>query len=184
MDVFDFVKKWEGGVSRNPADSAAADPVPGIYNGKTGWHTNKGVTWTTFKSLSQKLGYSATPELFFLMPDDIWKKIAKNGYWDPFMLDTLPKTRVAYCIFTWAWGSGVGGAARELTKFQKNKMGILINNNTHAEIVANFKTSFMSDEQLFGMLCDEREAFFRGLNKPQFLQGWLNRLNDFRRTFK
>lgn len=182
MDVFAFVEKWEGGLSNNPKDKASADPVPGTYKGKTGWHTNKGITWATFKSLAGKLGYSPTPEVFFAMPADVWKKIAKNGYWDAFGLDALSKTRVSNCVFTWAWGSGVGGTTTQLIKFQRAHMGVQAQTLSRTQLVSNFEKSSLTDAQLFVMLCDWREAYFRSLNSP-FLQGWLNRLNDFRKTF-
>ena len=56
--IMPFVRKWEGGLSNNKSDNASKNPSPCEYNGKKGWHTNKGVTWTTFKG-SANLGYTA-----------------------------------------------------------------------------------------------------------------------------
>lgn len=184
MDIFEFTRKWEGGLSRNPDDSAAFDPVPASYRDRLGWHTNKGVTWSTFKSLSGRLGYVPTPDLFFRMPDDIWARIAKNNYWDAFHLDKMTKKRTAICIFNWAWGSGIRGACSRLARFQRTKMGVVDTTLSNSEIVFNFEKSELTDKKLFEMLCDQREEDFRAMNKPMFLNGWLNQLNDFRKTFR
>ena len=73
-----WIKKWEGGLSKSKSDYASKFPVP---DGSS-YHTNEGVTWKTFETLAPKLSYSATPQLFYAMPDDVWGKIFKYGYWD------------------------------------------------------------------------------------------------------
>src|SRR5574338_1164262 len=65
----DFVKhilSWEGGLSNDPDDrSAAACVQPGQY------HTNKGVTFCTFKALAPRLDISpVTYEKFIKMTDE------------------------------------------------------------------------------------------------------------------
>ena len=45
-----FTKKWEGGLSRDKNDSASSYPCPTPYKGKTGYHTNAGITYKTWVS--------------------------------------------------------------------------------------------------------------------------------------
>jgi hypothetical protein len=44
---FDYIKKWEGGLSHNQKDSASRNPVPSTpaHPNPKGTHTNVGVTW-------------------------------------------------------------------------------------------------------------------------------------------
>jgi hypothetical protein len=78
--IVSFIKTKEGGLSSATTDTASNNPS-NCGNGKNGkpYHTNKGVTWSTFKGLSAKLGYSATCDNFIKMPDSIWGKIYKDG---------------------------------------------------------------------------------------------------------
>ena len=49
-DYVAFTKKWEGGLSRDVSDSASKNPCPTPFNGKSGWHTNVGITYAVWRS--------------------------------------------------------------------------------------------------------------------------------------
>lgn len=182
-----FIKKWEGGLSRNQNDEASAHPAPWTYQGKTGWHTNKGITYTTFVSLAPKLGYAVTPENFFQMPDALWLKILKEGYVKGFPIDKIAHLpRIQAVIITWAWGSGISSATTRLANFQREVMGINDSNITREEIVNNFKAKInpANEREWFLKLCDRRLADFKKM--PTWSAngvGWTNRLNDFIQQF-
>ena len=102
LDTFiKFTKKWEGGLSRDTHDSASAYPNPLTHRNKTGWHTNKGITYKVWESV---YGEDKARD-FFKMPDKMWWKIMKTRYWDAVKGDLLP---VSIAIYTTgiAWGSG------------------------------------------------------------------------------
>lgn len=173
-----LIIKWEGGLSRNPADTASKNPAPWPYNGVTGWHTNKGVTYATFLNLANKVGYQVNPQNFFVMPDKIWDGIFKIGYWDPWNLDKMNSQAIADTLACFAWGSGVTGSFRSIQKYLATK-GITVNNTLEAVQAFN-KLSILNEEKTFLELIDWREKFFRSLNQPIFLRGWLNRLEDIK----
>lgn len=182
-----FIQKWEGGLSRDPADPASGFPAPWVYKGQTGWHTNKGITYKTFKSNAARLGYADTPENFFEMPDWIFLSILKNVYASGYPLhkiDHLP--RIQAVIITWAWGSGLQGSENYLADFQRDEMGIKDSNITKAEIVQNFaaKITPLNEKQWFEKLSARRLADFQNMSGwGRFGKGWSNRLNDFKKTF-
>lgn len=184
--LFPFIKKWEGGLSRALTDTASAYPCPDVYDGKYGWHTNKGITWQTFKSLAH-LGYSATSKNFFEMPDDIWVKIAKEGYWKPFNLDTINHLpRIQAVIFSWAWGSGLGGAEIRLARWQRDYFKVQDNNITKHEITENFKkyVTPANELKIFNALCDRRLEDFKKMSTWNANgKGWSRRLDAFRLLF-
>ncbi len=108
----------EGGISKDPRDNAARNPVPD----GSGYHTNKGVTWSAFAMLAPKLGYAATPELFYKMPREVWLKIWKVGFWDAVKGDKINSQAVADMISDIAYNSGPGRAA-QLTQRALNNLG-------------------------------------------------------------
>jgi lysozyme family protein len=96
------IMRSEGGLSKNPNDSASKWPVPD----GSGYHTNKGITWLTFSSNARRLGYEATPKLFYDMPQHIWERITKQLYWDVIKGDQIRSQSVATMLVDWYFGSG------------------------------------------------------------------------------
>lgn len=173
-----FIQKWEGGLSRNPADTASRNPAPWPYNGQTGYHTNKGVTYSTFASLAPQLGYTITPENFFTMPALIWDGIFKIGYWNPWELDRMRSQIIADFIADFAYMSGTQGSFNSIKKYLAGK-GISVSTRGQAVDALN-KLSLGNEQQIFTELVAHREAFFKSLNQPTFINGWLNRLNNLK----
>ncbi|GAB5417618.1 MAG: hypothetical protein Crog4KO_26030 [Crocinitomicaceae bacterium] len=182
-----FIKKWEGGLSRKLSDTASRNPSPWRYNGVTGWHTNKGVTYETFVSLSKRVGYAVTANNFFNMSSKLWMRILFEGYMKPYPLEQLKHLpRIQAVIITWAWGSGLAGSERRLANFQREVMGIVDGNISKTEIVENFKRRInpRNERKWFNLLCDRRaEDFMKMSTFGANGRGWLRRLADFRATF-
>ena len=175
--IVPFIIKWEGGLSSNPNDTASKDPSPCKSNSGRFYHTNKGITWKTFKSLADRLGYKADCATFIKMPTSVWNKIYKVGYWDPMQCDKIKSQVVANALASWAWGSGVTGAKNSAYKFLANE-GEAVSNWTQA--VAKFNELAKQDEKiLFARLTAHRMKFYQSLGQPTFIKGWTNRLNDF-----
>lgn len=171
-----FIQKWEGGLSRNTTDTASNNPAPWPYKGITGYHTNKGVTYTTFVSLAPKLGYAVTAENFFTMPDKIWDAIFKVGYWDTWYLDKMNSQAIADLIADFSWGSGANGSFQSIRGYLKNK-GVIVESRLEAVEAIN-KLAFMNETDIFQELVSWRAAFFKGLSTySTFGKGWMNRLN-------
>jgi lysozyme family protein len=180
--IIPHVLKWEGGLSRNPADSASKNPAPCAYNGKTGYHTNKGVTYTTFTSLAKSLNYDPTCENFFIMPEDIFLKIFKTGYWNGFKLDEYKSQKIANVIVSWAWASGAYGAYKQLKKFFEKQYNVKLV-GTYNENINTIKDLFNKETEIdetavYNKLIEAYRNFYISLNQPTFIKGWLNRLTD------
>ena len=106
-----YIQKAEGGLSRATTDTASKSPSPFEHNGKTGWHTNRGITWDTFKGLSNKAGYAVNKDNFIFMPDNIWLKIYRVGFWDAARGVLYTSQPIANAVVDWAWASGTGQRA-------------------------------------------------------------------------
>lgn len=165
-----FVLRWEGGIANDPDDS--------------GGLTNKGITFETFKKLSKTvLGKEPTKDnLLNMTANDaalfvkyFWDKATNNN--------SINSQKVAEAITNWHWGTGVFG----LMEFQR-----LLNEKFNAGLkvdgVIGIKTvtaaNKINPDKLFIEMIKARKEFFENLAKKRpkdakFLQGWLNRLNDF-----
>lgn len=179
-NIVPFFLKWEGGLSRDTKDSASNNPAPWPYKGLTGWHTNKGITYTTFVTMAPRMGYDITPDNFFIMPNEIWGKIMKGGYWDPYQLDDMQSQAIADTVVSWAWGSGIVGSFKQFKKYLATKN---INVNIHTDVTRAFNelVNASNEEKIFLELAEWRANYFKSLNQPHWLQGWLNRLEEFKK---
>lgn len=176
-DFVKFIQLKEGGLSRDKSDNAAIYPSPYAIADKSGkvhtdWHTNKGVTYKTFETLSKKLGYTNNAENFKKMPNDIWFKIFSDGYYDDFK-DLTSSGLINLYVSTWAWGSGVGGAKSLLKKIGTD-LQTMIDKEGEAKTLE--------------FLVKERIKFYERLAKSKsqnekFLQGWKNSALSFYKNF-
>ncbi len=171
--MISWIKKWGGWSQQGHDRLCFKDPVPD----GSGYHTNKGVTWTTFKSLASKLGYTATPELFYKMPDDVWGKIFKIGYWDPIWGDQIKSQGIAETMADWAWGAGPGTAVKNLKKY----LGVA---QTTSMDTATLNLLNSKDEKTFLKgLSDYKLTWYTSLpGQSANYAGWKNRLNDLYKT--
>lgn len=184
-DIIPFIKKSEGGLALSTTDTASKNPSPCVYNGKKGWHTNKGIQWISFENNASKLGYNPSCDNFIQMPESIWNKIYKKSYWDAFYLDEMKSQPIANTIVSWAWGSGVGGAYRSLAKFMNEKYeknySTSYSSSRAKQIVSDINelTSKKGDSKMFNQLSDWRKDFFISTGQNANIKGWLNRLDSF-----
>jgi lysozyme family protein len=184
--IVSFIKTKEGGLSSATTDTASNNPS-NCGNGSNGkpYHTNKGIQWSTFKGLSSKLGYSATCDNFIKMPDDIWGKIYKDGYWNPIQGDRIQNQAIANTFVEMAWGSGVGsntssrGAIGYLKNFFKSKYNKSFDNITQIVDYVNELDNNGQTPELFEKLYDFRKSLYTSFNQPSNLKGWVNRLDAF-----
>jgi lysozyme family protein len=184
--IVNFIKSKEGGLSSATTDTASNNPsnCGKGSNGKS-YHTNKGVTWSTFKGLSSKLGYSASCDNFLKMPNDIWGKIYKDGFWNPMQGDRINNQAIANTFVEMAWGSGVGsntstkGAIAHLKRFFKSKYNKDLDTISQVVDYANELDEQGKTPELFEKLYDFRKGYYQSLNQPSNLKGWINRLDAF-----
>jgi lysozyme family protein len=182
-DAVEFIKKWEGGLTGHPADSASSFPAPcgndPRYNAP--YHTNKGITWRTYTSAVT----SPSCDEFLVMPDAVWLYIWKAKYWDAVLGDAIKNQAIANAYASWAWGSGVTGANNLMISMLTSKYGYTmaqVASPYNRVIVLNELTARDGGAELFKTMIETREQFFRSLSSfSTFGNGWLNRLEEFKR---
>jgi hypothetical protein len=174
--IIGLTKKEEGGLSRATTDTASRYPSPYEHNGKRGWHTNRGVTYKTFESLAKKLGYANNRENFINMPDSIWLKIAKNGYWDILNLDKMNSQAIANLFFSWQWAAGYGWRNRIRRYLATKNIDWPTSKLLNIPIIFNELTKKEGEKKILDELIDQYKEFYISLNQPANIKGWLNRV--------
>jgi hypothetical protein len=184
--IIPFTYKWEGGLSRATTDSASSNPSPYVHNGQTGWHTNKGITYSTFKSGADKGWYKDNSQNFLTMPEDVWLKIAKDKFWDKIYLSDIKSQAVANVIFSWQWGSGYAWRNRMVDYFKSK--GITWNKDNYKNLASNLNelVDKQGEKKTFDELIEQKKQFLLGIGEGSnpggiYTKGWLNRLEDLKK---
>ena len=185
-NIIPFIKRAEGGLSSATTDTASRNPSP-CGNGKNGkpYHTNKGIQWITFKNLASKGGYIANCSNFMNMPDSVWNKVYKVGFWDAIKGDQIKNQAIANTLVEMTWGSGLGSVSKGtgtlgwLNRFFKINYNENLNSVTEIVDFVNKLEDKGQSSELFEKLNQFRANKYKALNQPKNLQGWLNRLNGF-----
>jgi hypothetical protein len=129
--------------------------------------------------------FDATLPAWIKMPDDIWGKIYKDGFWNPMQGDRIQNQAIANTFVEMAWGSGVGsntstkGAIAYLKNFFKSKYNKSFDNITQIVDYVNELDDSGQTPQLFEKLYDFRKSLYTSFNQPSNLKGWINRLDAF-----
>lgn len=171
LKMVPFIKKWEGGISKDTRDQCSKDPLPD----GSGFHTNKGICWMTFKAV-----FGSSPEAvkkFYTMNDEDWGKVYKGLFWDKMRGDEIKSQKVADIIVHWAWGSGQSIPSKTI----QNIVGVTADGNIGPKTVAAINA--MDEATLVAKLKDRNYAFYEGLvvqpKYAMYRKGWFNRLNEF-----
>lgn len=172
---------WETGVENpTPKQGLTADPSdpasscnPGLY------HTNKGVTYCTFKSLAPKLGITPVSYDRFL---NLTKQDAGKfllAYYQQLQGDKLsPKIGLSLCEAS--WGSGPARAVIHLQE-ALNLMGkkVAVDGVLGPGTIA--AANSVSQSQLYDNYWKLRTAYLKSLGSlwAKYGVGWMNRVNSF-----
>lgn len=171
LDYVEHVLYFEGGLSKDPRDTASKCVKAGQY------HTNKGVTFCTFKELAPSLGISpVTYEKFINLSDyEVGKFIYK--FYEKIQGSKFPQ-EIALLLTEIAWMSGSARAFQHLKDALK-KLGV--ETDSVAQMIN--AVSKMDEKKVFDALKLERKKYFDFLtSSPKyapFKKGWDNRLTRF-----
>lgn len=152
----------EGGFVVNPHDPGGATckgVTQAVYDS---WRSDQGLTYRSVKEIEQS-------EV---------ETIYRDLYWDKIRGDDLP-AGVDYCIFDFAFNSGVNRAAR----FMQRAVGAVEDGQIGPKTLEAVKSTpplFLIDA-----VCDLRMTFLRSLNSFQYFgRGWTRRVDEVREKAK
>jgi lysozyme family protein len=157
----------EGGKSKNPNDTAAKYVQPGQV------HTNRGVTWNTYRSIAKNLGLNPDYNSFLNLTRDGAVKFIYQYYLDN-AKDLPDETGIAVTESSWASGPSV--AAQNLIN-AVNSFGKNVKSRKSAAMAA--KT--IDDKKLALAVNAEQKKFYQSLADKDpvqygtFIKGWKDR---------
>lgn len=133
--------------------------------------TNKGVTIDTFRSY---FGKDKTCADLKKITDEQWDRIFLDGYWNKWKADEIEHQAIANLLVDWTYTSGKYGII-----YPQQVLGVTADGIVGPKTLAALN-GYGNCKELFQKLWDRRKKHFESLNKPQFIKGWLNRLDNFK----
>jgi len=168
------ILREEGKTSKNPSDTASRC----VPSGKI--HTNKGVTYCTFKDRATSLGISPlTYERFLNLTDEDVAKFIYSYYKDV-SGSSLPDS-IALAMTEANWLSGPSKSWEHLYK-SLSSFGVV----TSSQKDAISKVDKISEQLLFDEFIKVRKQYLQSLlNSPKYAMntGWIPRLKRFYDNF-
>jgi len=175
-----YIRKWEGGVSKDPNDSAASYVKPGQI------HTNRGIIWPTFKTYAPKLGIQPTYENFIKLTEKQADQIVYFFYL-ACKGDKL-NDEIGLTLTEFTWGSGLGYTQRALRSALRQMGYDKIDPTGAINAAVIMAANQANQKQLYTKLWENRKAFLISITQTRpankkFLKGWLNRWENFQKEF-
>lgn len=176
-----IVLKWEGKTSKDVRDTAVkCAPFSGAF------HTNKGVTYCTFKANAKRLKIvPVTYQKFISLTDEEVKRFV----WD-FMRSVSAeqfKDSVALAMTEAVWGSGKSRAIKHLYEALNKLNYSLPVRDSLSQNIINIANN-INEKLLFDEYMKARENYLYNIlgknpTYSMYVRGWRNRVEDFKKKF-
>lgn len=154
------IVKWEGGYVNNPADRGGC--------------TNMGVTIETYRKIIKP---NATCDDLKKITLGEFERVFRK-YWDAWKADQIEDQKVAELLVDWHYHSGAWGI-----KIPQNILGV-----TYDGIVGPITLAAVNRQdpkEFHQKVWERRKLFLENIvradaSQKRFLNGWMNRINDFK----
>lgn len=156
--LIDWKLKAEGGLSRDPDDSAAVKPCPTPYKGVSGYHTNKGVTYAVW--VKDFPTSPANDQRFFEMSLADWSKVFDTRYWNPNSKAAYPEA-INCLLVSFAWGGSKDATVRGAESILGQSIGAVPVNEAVAALLSARGQLFINISQ-------------PGNKNNKYRVGWIN----------
>lgn len=172
-----FLAKVEGGISADPRDKNPAK-TPSNYVMQTGtWkgykvHTNRGITFGTYKANASKVGLKPTTEAFMALTYQQAYTFYKKLFWDTKFLDLIISQGVAELICEAFVGSLVGG-----NKFIKDLQVTLKELKFPVKYTGKFDTQTINNLNIALKKTDTEKFLIREMSRKRL--AYLKSLSNF-----
>lgn len=153
------ILRWEGGYVNDPLDRGSC--------------TNMGVTIGAYRQL---VNATATCKEVSAMSNQDFEKVLKI-YWNKWKANDIKNQSVANILVDWVWGSGIWGI-----KIPQRVLGVKEDGIVGVQTLNALNS--VNQEVFFKRIVEERKTFLHNIvirdpSQKRFINGWLNRLNDF-----
>ena len=173
------ILNFEGKTSKDTRDSASkCAPFAGAY------HTNKGITYCTFKSFAKSCGIGpVTYDRFLKLSDQDVSAFLYHIYYKD-MQGRFIKDPITFSLIEIAYGSGQATAARTLQK-ALNNIGIKARITGRMDLETINLMRRAGIKTLFNALWNVRMDYLKSLSVWEtYKNGWTARINSFINKFQ
>ena len=162
--IFQNIVRREGGFVDDPDDNGGA--------------TNMGITQRT---LSQWCKREVTKDEVKRLPKEMAMHIYYELYWKPSKVELIEDAWVQEFLFDWIVNAGFRSPIRRIQSLAHVKSDGIIGPKTANAIDSMIRL----ESNVYNRMCDARVEFYIDICKARpanikFLQGWVNRVNEFR----
>lgn len=178
QNFLDHVLFYEGKTSKDPRDSASkCAPFPGAY------HTNKGITFCTFKAVGPQIGIkNPTYERFLQLTDQDVSKMLYMVFYKS-LHGRFMKPEIAFSLIEIAWASGPSVAAKTVQQ-ALNNLKIRARYTGRLDEETLNKMFKVGVKTMFSAIWNARVAWLKTLpSYATYGDGWMNRINNFTQKF-
>jgi lysozyme family protein len=164
--VLPIILKFEGGYVDDPTDP--------------GGETNKGITMRTFQQCSQSLlGINPTSDNLKALTDSQAAIIYKANYWNPIQGDSYPLQELANIVCDFY--ANAHTHATSLLQSVLNSLGAKLTVDGSIGPASVEALTSLPNDQVYRAYKQGRIDYYTQLGHkyPQFVKGWLNRVNAF-----
>lgn len=159
----------EGGYQNNSSDAGNYNSM-GVNVG-----TNLGISAPVYE---RYIGRPPTAFDMLEITPAIARDIARVNYWDKLKLNQVLSQELANNVMDFGFNAGTGTSAKTLQSvLNDNGNSLVIDGAIGPQTIAAANNTPAA--KVHNDFTDQREKYYRSLNKPEFLQGWLNRLKEF-----
>lgn len=158
--AIDKTLKWEGGYSNDPDDNGGE-----TYRGISRVHNPNWDGWAEIDAIEDKEEGDIFPQL-----EDNVRAYYKKHYWDKIRLNEIADQRTAGFLFDFYVHSGAN-AVKQAQHVAGTTVDGIMGHLT--------RTAINKKQGMFDLLKVKRIAYLRSLNKPKYINGWLNRVASF-----
>ncbi|AHE52650.1 glycosyl hydrolase 108 family protein [Sphingomonas sanxanigenens] len=170
-----FIDAHEGGLSMDPADNG--NWTGGKRNSGTLVGSKFGVTPGAVAVYRDVPASSLTKADIANLTRDEAVAIGVANYFKAPGFDKLPMNRVTLSVVDMGWGTGPGQAVKLLQRM----VGVADDGKLGPATAAAYAAWLgkVGEEHGARQWGDVRNAFYRAINQPRFLKGWINRTSSF-----
>lgn len=173
-----FVGHAEGGLSKDPNDSASKYVEAGRY------HTNRGVIWPTFQKYARLIGVEPTYSNFINLTKEQANKVLYAYY--TFAANGITNNITGLILTNIYWGSG--NVLGRHTRLALKNMGLPVALTGPLDQSIKATINQQDPKKFNRALLDVRKDFLKGLaiSRPankKFIKGWLAREKKFEDEF-
>ena len=169
-----FILYWEGGYQKDPNDLSGTD-------------TNKGITYTTWKSV-----FGDTHDRFMKMVPEDWETIFKNKYWDLMCGDKINYQSIVNLCVDWCWASGRHYPSIDIQDILIHAFGNHITEDGQFGPATVAAINGDDEQRLLSTIIEKRmwycdQVVLAHPSQQKFIKGWKNRINslvNFNKTGK